>query len=237
MTERRHPIAEQRARNARIRAHAEQAARGEPREAGTAEPFVAVVPANTRQTEPVPAEVRAAFLDRLTETLEALQARDAEDSADSAETVAPEAHDWMPTVDQERIDAMAAMSGRACGVCKGECCTAGGDHAFLRAESLVRIRREHPALSDAALHAEYDAFIPVRHYRGSCLFHTPTGCTLPRTLRADLCNRYTCGGLTQLLRALDASGDRRAFVGSADSVHLRRLAVVTPDDTSVVALT
>jgi hypothetical protein len=45
-------------------------------------------------------------------------------------------------------------------------------------------------------------------------------------LRSDLCNRYVCGGLTQLMRALDDSDDTMAFVAAADSVQLRRMALI-----------
>jgi hypothetical protein len=45
-------------------------------------------------------------------------------------------------------------------------------------------------------------------------------------LRSDLCNRYVCGGLTHLMRALDDSDDTMAFVAAADSVQLRRMALI-----------
>ena len=123
----------------------------------------------------------------------------------------------------DRADA-ASILGLSCGTCRGECCTAGGDHAFLRADSLARVRAQHPEANEDTLLARYAAYLPTRHYRGSCVYHTTAGCALPRTMRANICNRYLCGGLTQLKRALENVEGDAAFVGAADSVHLRRMA-------------
>ncbi len=237
------PIAAQRERNARLRETAERIAeRVDIRHARGPLP-VAVVPANTRSTEALPITVRQAFLDRLQGNLAQIQA------ADGAGPEHPRVQDRVAqdavvqAGDVQAVEALdesavtrTAILGRSCATCRGECCTAGGDHGFLRRESLVRIRREHPALDDHDLYALYVSHIPERHYRGSCLFHATTGCTLPRTLRSDLCNRYVCGGLTQLSTALDATGGTAAFVAAADSVHLRRMSLIEGDRSTPVAL-
>ena len=72
--------------------------------------------------------------------------------------------------------------------------------------------------------AQYADYLPARHYRGSCVYHATDGCNLPRDLRSNLCNRYVCGGLTQLRSALSGNESPAAFVAAADSVHLRRMA-------------
>ncbi len=195
---------------------------------------VAVVPANTRQTEPVPEATRTIFLSRLRDTLADIRADDADRVHDGSAAV-----EEVPLTSPSapRTAQVDAVLGRSCATCRGECCTAGGNHAFLRRESVERIRREHTRLDDRELLATYEGHIAERHYRGSCLFHATTGCTLPRTLRSDLCNRYICGGLTQLTTALEATGGSTAFVGAADSVHLRRMALVDATRTTPVPLT
>jgi hypothetical protein len=61
------------------------------------------------------------------------------------------------------------------------------------------------------------------------VFHAFAGCTLPRTLRSNLCNRYLCGGLTQLARTTVARSEHAAFVAAVDDGgRLVRLALVTP---------
>jgi hypothetical protein len=246
MSRREGPIAAQRARNARLAAQAaELAAHDQVRVRGTTgEPAalpVILIPANTRNTEPLPAESREAFLERLRERLarvfaHAVRNDDAPMSAEARaaidDAVPAEAVD-RASPDQPTSPARDALLGVACATCRGECCTAGGTHAFLREDSLVRVRaylaRDDRDDSAETMQAEYARHLPLRHYRGSCVYHTPDGCTLPRALRSNLCNRYLCGGLTQLSRALDVTGGHSAYVAAADSVHLRRVALLGPD--------
>jgi hypothetical protein len=257
MSSREGPIAAQRARNARL---AEQAAVYAAHDAaraprGTSAPAseahqasalpVILLPANTRNTEPLPDESRDAFLERLRERLAATfvdAARDdtapmsGEARAAMEDAAPPQPSGNTPADDAQFRD---TLLGAACATCRGECCTAGGTHAFLRPDSLVRVRaylsRDGATVDAQQIEAEYARHLPARHYRGSCVYHTPSGCALPRTLRSNLCNRYLCGGLTQLSRALDATGGDSAYVAAADSVHLRRVALLGPNGARTVA--
>ena len=236
---RHHPIAAQRERNARLREQVERVAASSLAAAYSAsaqssssshqrrEPLpVAVIPANTRETARLPQRNRREFLSRLSKRMHNVFAADplGDDATLSAEMIAARAaaEDAPPS---ESADASAIL-GLSCATCRGECCTAGGDHAFLREDSLTRVRAQNPSLSESELIDTYAAYLPARHYRGSCVFHTTGGCELPRAMRSNICNRYLCGGLTQLKRALEASGSSAAFVGAADSVHLRRMALI-----------
>jgi len=225
-----HPIAAQRERNVRIREHVEAIARAAYHDAST---VVGVIPANTRETTRLPASTRRIFLTRLAERLHAVFAipPTADAAAMTAHTIAA-----MDPAPSDRADA-AAILGLSCGTCRGECCTAGGDHAFLRADSLARVRAQHPEASEGLLLASYAAHLPPRHYRGSCVYHTTVGCALPRTMRSNICNRYLCGGLTQLKRALESTESSAAFVGAADSVHLRRVARIDGRGAKPITLT
>lgn len=238
MSLRHHPIAAQRERNLQIRAAAEQIALASNAGASSRPLPLAMLPANTRETAPVPAELRADFLGRLRSAIAADRPAHQERSVAVALTTAVPAGSQAPTgATTDREQEIDAIFGLGCATCRGECCTAGGNHAFLRGESIPRIREAHRHLDDDALIAEYEASIPVRHYRGSCVFHTIVGCALPRTLRSDLCNRYVCGGLTQLRQALETSNENTAFIGAADSVHLRRMALVDPTTAVHIPLT
>lgn len=220
-----HPIAAQRERNARIREQVEAIAQTAITQAPSATSegavdVIGVIPANTRETTRLPAATRRIFLSRLAERLHAVFSTvpTSDAAAMTAQRIA--AMDPPPS---DRADA-ATILGLSCGTCRGECCTAGGDHAFLRADSLIRVREQHPEANEGALLASYAAYLPTRHYRGSCVYHTTAGCALPRAMRSNICNRYLCGGLTQLKRALESVEGNAAFVGAADSVHLRRMA-------------
>lgn len=227
-----HPIAAQRERNARIREHVEVIAHAQSAMYDGAVAVVGLIPANTRETARLPASTRRIFLTRLAKHLDTLFATSptAEAAAMTAHTIAA-----MDPAPSDRADA-AAILGLSCGTCRGECCTAGGDHAFLRADSLARVRAQHPEASGALLLSSYAAHLPTRHYRGSCVYHTTVGCALPRTMRSNICNRYLCGGLTQLKRALESTESTAAFVGAADSVHLRRAAHIDVRGARPIAL-
>ena len=231
MSSRESPIAVQRARNARLTAQAEQLAQHDRLEHGLPELPVILLPANSRNTTELPEASRDAFLDKLRGTIaaafsEAVRDTDAPTSAEIM--TAREDAGWaLP----DSIPTMPDLIGASCGTCRGECCTAGGTHGFLHADSIRRVRAhlidDGETVTPASLEARYAAHLPARHYRGSCVFHTTDGCNLPRTLRSNLCNRYVCGGLAQLTRALVATAQTSAYVAAADSEHLRRIALVT----------
>ena len=232
---RHHPIAAQRERNTLLRKQAERIAESVTRPERALPIYLAMVPANTRETTALPLETRKTFLDRLETIVRRVFL--------AAPTVAPVADDdGAPASTMswpgESLDspAMTAVLGRSCATCRGECCTAGGDHAFLREDSIERVRREQPSLDAAAMVAQYADHLPARHYRGSCVYHGLDGCHLPRDLRSNLCNRYVCGGLTQLRNALSGDESPAAFVAAADSAHLRRMALVDASETRPVAL-
>jgi hypothetical protein len=240
MSSRESPIAAQRARNARLTAQAEALARADQAEHGLPELPVVLLPANSRNTTELPEESRDAFLEKLHGTIaeafgEAVRDNNAPMSAE-AEAAREDAGWALPA----SIPAMPDIIGASCGTCRGECCTAGGTHGFLHADSITRVRAQltddGETVTAESLEARYASHLPARHYRGSCVFHTTAGCHLPRGLRSNLCNRYVCGGLAQLTRALVSSEQTSAYVAAADSVHLRRLALVTVTGTRAVTL-
>lgn len=231
MSPRESPIAAQRVRNARLTAQAEQIAHDDRVRQGLPELPVILLPANSRNTVELPEESRDAFLERLRGTIAEVfvgAVRDNRAPMSAEEAQAREDAGWaLP----ESIPAMPDLIGASCGTCRGECCTAGGTHGFLHADSIRRVRAhltdEGETVTPESLEARYASHLPARHYRGSCVFHTTVGCHLPRAMRSNLCNRYVCGGLAQLTRALVATAQSSAYVAAADSVHLRRVALVT----------
>lgn len=233
---RRQPIAAQRARNVRMMEQAVRMAQAAtPANAERVIP-VAMIPANTRETTPLPETSRAAFLERLQQTMATVFATPAvddgspESEASRAAYAAATASFDITSTDDDLI------VGRSCATCRGECCTAGGEHAFLRIDSIERMRRQHPEMSADAMLQSYADMLPARHYRGSCVYHTTDGCALPRDMRSNLCNRYVCGGLTQLRRAMHEHESTSVFVAAADSVHLRRVALIDAHSSRSISL-
>ncbi|OZG72268.1 hypothetical protein BTA51_16135 [Hahella sp. CCB-MM4] len=87
---------------------------------------------------------------------------------------------------------IAAKSGKFCGLCKGGCCTAGGNDALLDVRGIRRFMLSHSELSPVEVMEAYLARVPEQSIEGSCINHTSTGCALPREMRSDICNGYFC---------------------------------------------
>ena len=237
------PIAAQQARTARLLAQAEdRAAAHALREQEVSQSLpVVLVPSNGRPLVPLPAASREAFLQQLREVVGRVFETPRRDNAQAMSAEAAEARVSAGEVAGAAIEGSLspAMVGAACAACRGHCCNDGGTHAFLKADSLVRVRAQHAesAADDASvLVARYERHLPARHHRGSCVFHAAGGCALPRALRSNLCNRYQCDGLTRLQGALGRAGATSAYVGIADTVRLRRMLLLRERDDTVTSI-
>lgn len=103
---------------------------------------------------------------------------------------------------EEPISGLAGEVIRAgCALCRGHCCRGGGTHAYIDERTMARVRTERAAMTAAAVIGLYMKSIARPGFRDSCLFHGSAGCTLPRDLRAELCNSYHCNGLKNFLKA------------------------------------
>ncbi|MGV7210363.1 hypothetical protein ACLB1G_21225 [Oxalobacteraceae bacterium A2-2] len=97
--------------------------------------------------------------------------------------------------------AVSAMPGRLCALCGGGCCTRGGEQAYLSAATLRRFMDARPQLSPAEVVAAYLEHVAPAPQARSCINHTRHGCSLPRDMRSDICNRFACEPLARLLAA------------------------------------
>ncbi|MES2524898.1 MAG: hypothetical protein V4617_19525 [Gemmatimonadota bacterium] len=178
---------------------------------------VALLPANNRTLVPLSETSRDAFTSRL-------RARLASYPVPQAETSTPFDDATALAAGPNGMDTMMFLG---CAACRGHCCTRGGTHAFLSADGLRAIAaRETDGDTGHALEALYTRHLPVTHYENSCVFHGELGCTLPRTLRSDTCNRYLCGELAVLRRQLERGPELGAVVGAATWSGLERIAVL-----------
>jgi len=125
----------------------------------------------------------------------------------------------------------ALVARTACSLCRGWCCRNGDDDAFLDDRALARVRLAKPDVSDRVLLKLYLDRVPQLAYRDSCIFHGRQGCTLDRSLRADVCNTYYCGGLGAFMRSKDEHVSTIVLAGEVDS--LRTSPVIRPQDAAV----
>jgi hypothetical protein len=134
---------------------------------------------------------------------------------------------WVATSCAPQPSGFAArVAGTACGLCEGWCCRHGGNDAYLDGYTMARVRRDKPDLDAGALVRLYSNRVPAAAYEGSCIFHGSNGCTLDRSLRADICNSYFCGGLTAYLS--DGDEDSPRIVLAGQGADMRSSAALLP---------
>ncbi len=119
----------------------------------------------------------------------------------------------------EPVDFVARVARTACAMCKGWCCKGGGDHAYLDERTLARVRAEQPDLDARAVLMLYIGRLPSAGYQGSCVFHGEQGCTLPRSLRSDVCNAYFCAGLDAFIGGGDLTTPAVVLAGEGDRMR------------------
>lgn len=95
---------------------------------------------------------------------------------------------------------LRAIAADACAACGGHCCSRGAEHAYLDETTIGRIAAAHPLLTPPRIARLYRDHLPATSFAGSCVFHAAQGCTLPRELRADLCNSFYCNPLKRFIQ-------------------------------------
>lgn len=112
-----------------------------------------------------------------------------------------------------------------CETCRGACCKAGETHAFLTRAVLSRVKAEYKLPSNTALLESYLGRVPELAYTDSCIYHGTDGCTLPRTMRSDTCNRYLCYPLKQIGANCGVPGRAQLGVANSGEGEVRALVV------------
>lgn len=147
-----------------------------------------------------------------------------------AHRLASDAGSAAPVADLAADTAALPQAAQVCGACGGHCCRLARDHhAFLDEPTLRRLLAGHPELSADELPALYLARLPAQQVENSCAFHGQAGCTLPREMRADLCNRYACDGLIEATAWLQQPGPRQVVVMNPVHGTQRRATLIGPD--------
>jgi len=182
----------------------------------------AVLPANADPVVPQDPSRRAAFAQHLTEILEGAVLDQAQLQADAVE-VASEA------TERDRL------SANVCTACRGSCCRSGGDQAYLTEETMVRSLEAHPDWTHAQILDSYLNCLPAESVENSCIYHSATGCGLPRDLRSSTCNRYLCGKLRNLQAGLPEKNPPPILGVLFDCGKWTRSALIDPSGVRILA--
>jgi hypothetical protein len=129
---------------------------------------------------------------------------------------------------------VAAVLGKGCGLCRGECCSRGGNHAYLRGDAIARYMRANPEKSRDEVLEDYVGHAGERTIERSCAYHGPKGCTLPRDMRSNICNTFYCYGLVDFRVAVNSGVAPQAFMFSTDAEGAISAAFVDAKDVRVV---
>jgi hypothetical protein len=73
-------------------------------------------------------------------------------------------------------------------------------------------------MTERALLRLYLQLSPVA-YRASCIFHESRGCTLDRSMRADVCNSYFCRGLGTFPKSRDHETPTVIIAGEGEKIR------------------
>jgi len=152
-----------------------------------------VLPANSDPLVPQDPSRRALFAQHLAEITEGAVLNQARLQADPLEVEPP-------------AGGGDTLSPNVCAACRGSCCRSGGDQAYLTEETMVRSLQAHPEWSVAQITDAYLSCLPSVSVANSCIYHSATGCGLPRALRSSTCNRYLCGKLKNLQASFPEPG-------------------------------
>ena len=168
-----------------------------------------MVPAYNGQIEPLPTARRRAFGAHLRKII-------AEAFAEPAPRVRATSSNTVPL----------AATQAACATCRGQCCSHGGEHAYLDEDTIRRLVRERPGLGARGIAALYRGRLAKESFAGSCVFHGEQGCRLPRELRSDLCNEFYCNALKVFVRDHGAAVPSRLRIVAKSAEGVQRVMVV-----------
>ena len=152
-----------------------------------------ILPAGPHGLETLPQDRRQRYREHLAEII--------------AEAVAGEECEAEAVQPTPLAAAAIPLAESLCTLCRGGCCSTGGEKAYLGAATIRRFMRLRPELPADRVAAEYLDRLGDQTVAGSCINHTTTGCSLPREMRADTCNAYYCTPMRGW-QARCASGER-----------------------------
>ena len=168
-----------------------------------------MVPAYNGRVEPLPMTRRRAFAAHLRKII-------AEALAEPSPRVRASSSNSTPV----------AATQAACATCRGQCCSHGGEHAYLDEDTIRRVVRERSGLGARGIAALYRARLGKESFAGSCVFHDAQGCRLPRELRSDLCNEFYCNALKVFVRDHGAAVPPRLRIVAKSAEGVQRWVVV-----------
>ena len=186
-------------------------------------PLPIVVPANLRPLTSPPEE-RVALLRENLVKLASVVANDTSGlefsgAEYSSKPVACERETAEATEAEKADSNFDVLANHACGTCLGFCCFAGREHAFLKESDVRRTMLDKQIANAETAVEEFLSYIPEQTVEGSCLFHGPTGCGMPRRMRSDMCNTTLCPSLVHLYHKSARQAESQLYLFAATNLE------------------
>ncbi len=169
---------------------------------------LAVLPFNNDRVSRLPPQRRTLFEQHLREQLAEARHRLAAGETYSPPQAPPDDSAQTPA---ER-DAESRLLGAGCATCRGKCCQLGGNHAFQSSMTLMGYLERFPSLDDDTIVSQYLAHLAEETLGKGCVFQGSLGCTLPRDMRAEICNTFFCGDIRMLKNRFSPGEPVRAYI-------------------------
>lgn len=120
----------------------------------------------------------------------------------------------------------AALASGICAICRGTCCHMGGEHAFLDPPAIHCFTRRCGINDPLEVVYAYAARLPRIAAVDGCVYQAETGCSLPRWMRAAICNAYRCKGLRNAETLIDEKQASRFYVVVRKDNQIQRSAFI-----------
>lgn len=121
------------------------------------------------------------------------------------------------------------MASQVCAVCRGTCCHLGKLEAFLDEAAICRFIAISGICDPLEIVYAYFARLPDIAVTDACVYQSVGGCSLPRWMRADICNAYRCQGLRQAEEMIHRDNRQRLCVVVRRDNRITRSAFIRND--------
>ncbi len=187
---------------------------------------IVVVPYNDRKYVPLPQNRIEEFVANLRQLAQRVTEED--DSEDNLYPKEFSLKKVLPMADAQQESRFNRLNMEACSMCGGKCCQSGGTHAYLKPTNMKAAMAQAEESNYDSVIELYVSYLPELAYEDACVYHTRTGCALPRDLRSNICNTYLCPTLNEIVEIV--AKDTRPLTFGATNVRF-------PDDTPKVYAT
>ena len=117
-----------------------------------------------------------------------------------------------------------------CSTCRGYCCLGGGKtFAYQDAKNMFYYMQRVDSADHNTIINKYLSHIPAQSYENSCVYHTEAGCTLPRNMRAEICNKHLCKNLRTIKGLIYRSNPKAMFIVAENTHKITRSTLIGTD--------